>query len=170
VSHIFGPGIAHGCWVGFDSLEQRDFEIDFSFLPEGTHFVEVLRDNELTEANAKAMTHEIIEVNNLSKVNVHMASAGGATFYVDDLITGIESENQKSFNVYLNAERTQLTIESDAKLQTVFVADISGRIHYSGSPEGATTSVIDVVALKPGQVFVVFGSNASRRYSAKFIR
>jgi alpha-glucosidase len=150
--------------------EARDIEIDFSFLPEGPHFVEVLRDNELTEANAKVMTHEIIEVNNLSKVNVHLASAGGATFYVNDLITGIESENQKSFNVYLNAERTQLTIESDAKLQTVFIADISGRVHYSGSPEGATKTVIDVSTLKPGQLFVVFGSNATRRYSAKFIR
>jgi hypothetical protein len=72
--------------------------------------------------------------------------------------------------VYLNQERTQLTVESDAGLQTVYIADISGRVHYSGSPEGATKTVIDISALKPGQLFVVFGSNASHRYSSKFIR
>lgn len=72
--------------------EARDVEVDFSFLPEGEFFAEVLRDNPSTSTDAKQMTREVMSVNNQTKKTFSLAAGGGATIYIGDLVTSVNGE------------------------------------------------------------------------------
>lgn len=152
--------------------EARDVEVDFSFLPEGEFFAEVIRDNSSTDANAKVLTREIVAVTKQSKNTYSLSPGGGAAIYISDLVLGTAEETKKSFSVFRNATGTQLTIESDVRLETVHIVDLMGRVLYtsSWSANNAVPTVIDISALESGNAYIVYGTTRERFYSAKFMK
>ncbi len=153
--------------------EARSLEIDFSFLPEGEFFAEVIRDNETTNTNAKAITREILSVNNQSRIAYTLSPGGGAAIYISNLITGTVEENERRFAVYPNGEGTILTIESDVKLDAVHIVDRSGRLIQKSEPrfEG-TRSQIDISGLNNSNLYIVIGTSRVEKkfFSAKFLK
>lgn len=57
--------------------EPREMTIDFSFLPEGDWRIEILQDGENAEENAEDYKRIEQEVNNETKLNIHLATGGG---------------------------------------------------------------------------------------------
>lgn len=152
--------------------EARDIEIDFSFLPEGEFFAEVIRDNTTTTSNAKAITREVAMVDRQSRITYNLAAGGGAVLHVSSLTTGVFEENEASFSVSQNLERTLLTIDSDTPLETVHVVDMMGRVqHTAALPAGqGLHTVIDISALDSASVYIVYGTTRERFYAARFVR
>lgn len=152
--------------------EARDMEVDFSFLPEGEFFAEVIRDNSSTDANAKVLTREIVAVTKQSKNTYSLSPGGGAAIYISDLVLGTAEETKKSFSVFQNATGTQLTIESDVRLETIHIVDLMGRILYTSnlSVNNTVSTVIDISALESGNAYIVYGTTRERFYSAKFAK
>ena len=63
---------------GMTNWDERDMEIDFSFLPEGKVFkAVVMRDGINANKQAEDYIREELEVNNRTKLNIHMAQGGG---------------------------------------------------------------------------------------------
>ncbi len=152
--------------------EARDVEVDFSFLPEGEFFAEVIRDNTTTPTNAKALTREFVVVTNQSKIVYGLAQGGGAVLHISSLTTGVAEENKESLSVFQNPQRTLLMIDSDNPLETVHIVDMMGRVQHTTflSGERGSRAEIDISALDPASVYIVYGTAGNKFYSAKFIR
>jgi alpha-glucosidase len=149
----------------------RQLEIDFSFLPEGNFFAEVLRDNEFSDINAKVMSREVISVTKTSKLRLNLVKAGGAALYISNLVTGIEPEIKSAFTVNVDQAGTRLNIHSDDKLDTVYIVDIMGRMRdVISAPKDQNELTIDISTLPSGQVYLVYGKTASGRRVAKFFK
>lgn len=151
--------------------ETRDVEVDFSFLPDGELFAEVIRDNTATVTDAKQLTREVITVNNQMKKTFSLATGGGATIYIGDLATGTNDPEKASFAVYPNQDGTQLTIKSDVQLRSIYIADLSGRVQYmSEVTDKKSEQQVDIAQLKSGQMYIVYGTTTDRFYSVKFVK
>jgi alpha-glucosidase len=153
------------------NAKARQVEIDFSFLPQGNFFAEVLRDNEFSDINAKVMTREVISVSNTSKLSINLVKAGGAVLRVNDIITGIEQERTSSFTVYTDQARTRLTIQSDDNLDTIYIVDVMGRMRdviYTQKDQKEVSA--DISTLPSGQLYLVYGKTAGGTRAAKFFK
>ncbi|HRG08354.1 MAG TPA: glycoside hydrolase family 97 C-terminal domain-containing protein, partial [Cyclobacteriaceae bacterium] len=107
----------------------RQVEIDFSFLPEGDYFAEVLRDNEFSDVNAKILTREVIVVNSSSTRTINLTKAGGAVLRINNLVTSVGVETKSTFTVSTDLARTRLTIRSDDNLDTIYIVNAMGRVY-----------------------------------------
>lgn len=156
--------------------EERDIEIDFSFLPEGEERTAVvLRDNEQTATYAKVCTREVITVNSQTKLNYHLASGGGLVMWIPGLITGTKTGRvEPEIWVYPNEDGTQLAIRSAKsiwpEIRSVTIVELSGRIrHREKISRPQPLLQIDTSALASG-VYVARVETASEVHALKFIR
>ena len=151
--------------------EGRSIEIDFAFLPDGVErMAEILRDNDQSDTNAKAYTQEVVTVNNQSKLNFRLSSEGGLVIRIRDLVTGIEGEKQRNFKAVQNIQHTELTVESSEVLNTIYIIDMSGRVHFQKEVVPSQRPVkIDMTGMSAG-LYVVYGTSASNFYHAKFVK
>ena len=151
--------------------DDREIEIDFSFLPEGVEkSADILRDNDDTDINAKAYSHEVISVNNNTKLTYRLAKEGGLVIRVHDLITGV-SDNKPDTKLlaYQNLEQTQLILEAGESIQSVTISDLSGKTCYQENfNDRQTVQVIDTSVLAKG-FYIVKIKTASRGYTVKVI-
>jgi len=153
--------------------DPRDVEVDFSFLPAGDFFAEIIRDNQSTDTNAKSITREIVPITNQSKITYHLSQGGGVVMAISNLtITGIADKVEKRFSVYQNAARTQLTVNTEEPLETVYIADVTGKILLTRdmSRENRLTTDIDISHLNNGQVYLVYGNTKTKAYATKFMK
>lgn len=153
------------------NTKARNVEIDFSFLPEGDFFAEVLRDNEFSDVNAKIMTREVIVLNQDTKRTFSLTKSGGATLRINSLVTGVEKEKPSHFSVFTNPSRTQLIVQSENNLDTIYIVDMAGRVHdvayaYINQQEVC----MDISILPNGQVYVVYAKDTKGQHVAKFIK
>ncbi|HEY9049730.1 MAG TPA: glycoside hydrolase family 97 catalytic domain-containing protein [Ohtaekwangia sp.] len=154
------------------SEDARDIEVDFSFLPSGIDKVaEIWRDNESTEANAKAYTREVITVNSASKLNFHLASEGGLVMHIQDAITGtIRDEGNSHISVYQSLDQTKVTVQAGEAIRSISIIDLSGKLCYQETVEGRQSLRNIDVASFPKGVYIVKVNTASHQYSSKIIR
>jgi len=153
--------------------EARQVEIDFSFLPPGDYLAEVIRDDETTGANAKAITREIISVNDQSKISYALAAGGGAAIYISNNITGTAEESSRQFSIFLNAEGTMMTIQSDGIIDMLYIVDLSGKLLFSGRPQfEGSWSQLDISALDAEKIYIVYGvfKEQKKVFSRKFVK
>jgi alpha-glucosidase len=153
------------------NAEPRQVEIDFSFLPEGDFFAEVIRDNDFSDINAKVMTREVISVNNASNLTVNLTKAGGAVLRINDLVTGINKEKESALIVFTDFARTRLTVQSDENLDTIYIVDVLGRVHNVIYANGDQKEVdADISTLPAGQMYLVYGKTVGGLRVAKFLK
>jgi alpha-glucosidase len=57
----------------------RDLEVDFSFLPNGSFAMEAYQDGTNDDRNASDYSKKTMQVNNTTKLKVHLAPGGGWT-------------------------------------------------------------------------------------------
>jgi alpha-glucosidase len=154
------------------NAEAREIEIDFFFLPEGTFFADINRDNEFTDISAKVMTRELISVSNTTKRTISLTKGGGAVMRINtNLITSIEEEKKSAFTVFTDQAHTRLTIQSDDYLDTIYIVDIMGRVHhviYTSKNQKEVST--DISNLPGGQLYLVYGRTMSGQRVAKFIK
>ncbi|MDO4736860.1 MAG: glycoside hydrolase family 97 catalytic domain-containing protein, partial [Bacteroidia bacterium] len=62
---------------GMTNWEERDIEIDLSFLPEGTYNVELFRDGVNADKAARDYKKELFTISSAQKLKVHLVSGGG---------------------------------------------------------------------------------------------
>lgn len=150
----------------------RDIEIDFGFLPDGVErMAEILRDNDQSDTNAKAYTHEVVTVNNQSKLNFRLSPEGGLVIRIRDLVTGTsEGEKPRNFKVSQNTQHTELTVESSETLNTIYIIDMAGRVQFQKEVVPSQRPVkIDIAGMASG-LYVAYGTSTSNFYQAKFIK
>lgn len=151
--------------------EGRNIEIDFGFLPGGVErMAEILRDNNQSDTNAKAYTHEVVTVNNQRKLNFRLSPEGGLVIRIRDLVTGTsEGEKLRNFKVSQNIRHTELTVESES-LNTIYIFDMAGRVQFQKEVVPSQRPVkIDIAGTANG-LYVAYGTSASNFYQAKFIK
>lgn len=159
--------------VAMTNGNPRNVDVDLSFLPEGEFFAEVIRDNESTDANAKVITREIVPVTNQTKMNFRLTQGGGANMYISKLLmTGINDKTERKFLVYQDTAGTLLTINSDESLETIYIADITGKILYSREVTKKDTfkTDVDISSLAKGHVYLVYGNTRTKAYATKFVK
>lgn len=150
----------------------RDIEIDFSFLPDGVErFAEIIRDNDQSDTNAKAYIQEVITVNNQSKLPFRLSPEGGLVIRVHGLVTDTNQDvERKTFKVFQNKQHTELVVESHEPLKTVYVIDMSGRVHLQKEILNSRQShTFDISGMTNG-LYIVYGVSGSKFYHAKFIK
>lgn len=150
----------------------RNIEIDFGFLPDGVErMAEILRDNDQSDTNAKAYTHEVVTVNNQSKLNFRLSPEGGLVIRIRDLVTGTsEGEKPRNFKVSQNTQHTELTVESSETLNTIYIIDMAGRVQFQKEVVPSQRPVkIDIAGMASG-LYVAYGTSTSNFYQAKFIK
>jgi alpha-glucosidase len=154
------------------NAEAREVEIDFSFLPEGTFFAEINLDNEFSDVNAKVMAREITSLSNATKRTFSLTKAGGVVMRIsNNPITSTEEEKESAFTVFLDQTRTRLTIQSDDYMDTLYIVDVTGRmhqvIHTSKDQKEVST---DISSMPGGQLYFVYGRTKNGPRVAKFIK
>jgi alpha-glucosidase len=153
------------------NAKPRVVEIDFSFLPEGTFFAEINRDNEFSDVNAKVMTRELISVSNTTKRTIPLVKGGGVAMRINNLVTSIEDEKKSAFTVFTDQTRTRLTIQSDDYMDTIYIVDVMGRVHqviYTNKDQKEVST--DISGLPGGQLYLVYGKTAGGQRVTKFIK
>lgn len=149
----------------------RQVEIDFSFLPEGEYFAEVLRDNEFSDVNAKIMTREVIVISSGSAKTINLTKSGGTILRINNLVTSVQEEKKESFSVATNPERTQLTVISEDALDTIYIVDSMGRVHdVIYVHENQKQVDADISALPIGQMYLVYCKTAGGPGVGKFMK
>ena len=153
------------------NAKPRVVEIDFSFLPEGTFFAEINRDNEFSDVNAKVMTRELISVSNTTKRTIPLVKGGGVAMRINNLVTSIEDEKKSAFTVFTDQTRTRLTIQSDDYMDTIYIVDVMGRVHqviYTNKDQKEVST--DISGMPSGQLYLVYGKTAGGQRVTKFIK
>lgn len=149
--------------------QPREVEIDFSFLPEGPFFAEVIRDNEFTDVNAKVITREIINVSNTSIETFTLSQGGGVVIRITNLVTGTTENQKNNFFVSINPDRSQLQIQSDLNLDSFMIVDVIGRVHdVIYLDKGVKNITHDIRLLPEGQLYIVYGKTSAGYFSRKF--
>lgn len=153
--------------------EPRTLDVDFSFLPEGEFFAEVIRDNASTDTNAKVITRELVPVSKQSQMSFRLSQGGGAVMYISKLlVSGITDKVEKRFSVYQDTAGTLLTVTADENIEIVHIADITGRILITSevSKNNSTKAEIDISQLPKGKVYIVYGNLKTKAYATKFVK
>lgn len=64
------------------SWTARDMTVDLSFLGKGTYRADILKDGKNADSNAESYEHQTITVNRNSRLQLHLASGGGAVIKI----------------------------------------------------------------------------------------
>lgn len=151
--------------------QARQVEIDFSFLPEGDYFAEVLRDNEFSDVNAKILTREVIVVNSSSTRTINLTKAGGAVLRINNLVTSVGVETKSTFTVSTDLARTRLTIRSDDNLDTIYIVNAMGRVYEVIYPQENLKEINTNIAMLPsGQMYLVYCKTKGGQRVGKFLK
>lgn len=140
--------------------DARDLEIDFSFLQSGNFSAEVIRDNNITPANAKILTREMVPVSSQSKLNLRLEAGGGAAIYIAGEPLRSAPVKSPSVTVFQDKARQELVVQSGQKTDHIQISDISGRVWKVAktdmSKRSHTEYRLDISALMPGHLYLVY--------------
>jgi alpha-glucosidase len=160
-------------WVGaMTNVDARDAEIDFSFLPDGeVRGAEVFRDTEITATNAKAYDREVVFVNNQSKLTFNLATEGGLAIRISESITSVDgTEKETGITISQDPNGDFLTVRSVARMESIVIHDISGKVVYHDEPIGNLSEVrVSTSSLRKG-LYIVSVTAVNARRSAKFLK
>ena len=153
--------------------KRRSIAIDFSFLDgTGNYEVEVYRDNEQTETDAKVLAYETITVNKKSVLNFDLGTDGGLVMYLkNSTVTGMIDQKQPTkINLFLSADRNWLTVQSIDRINEVQIFDLLGRLHtFEKFPLHTADCQLNIESLRSG-VYVAGIGTLNKQIRQKFVK
>lgn len=152
--------------------QAREIEIDFSFLPASASYqVEIYRDNEQTNADAKAMSYETGSVDHNTKRTFKLAAGGGVAVRVGGIVTGIGENNQKSeIQVFPNPAKEQLYVSSNEMIQSISIVDLMGKVYSFEYMKGSTLSSKINIDMLPEGMYIAKVITASKQVISRFVK